>query len=63
MSTQPTKFSIEELQARRQAESKAEDGQREEEDRLFEEEVRSRVLKSSSWNQKKPKPNWTRTGS
>jgi hypothetical protein len=40
MSTQPTKLSIEELQARRQAEQEAEDHRQEEKDRLFEEEVR-----------------------
>jgi hypothetical protein len=38
MSTQLTKLSIEELQARRQVEREAEDRRREEEDRLFEEE-------------------------
>jgi hypothetical protein len=40
MSTQPTRLSIKELRARRQAEREAEDPRREEEDRLFEEEVR-----------------------
>jgi hypothetical protein len=40
MSAQPTKLTIEELQAQCQAEREAEDRRREEEDRLFEEEIR-----------------------
>jgi hypothetical protein len=40
MSTQPTKLTIKELRAQRQAEHEAEDCRWEEEDRLFEEEIR-----------------------
>jgi hypothetical protein len=40
MSAQPTKLTIEELRAQRQAEREAEDRRREEEDRLFEEKIR-----------------------
>jgi hypothetical protein len=40
MSAQPSKLSIEELQAQRQAEREAKDCRRQEEDRLFEEEIR-----------------------
>jgi hypothetical protein len=48
MSTQPTKLSIKELRARWQAERKAEDCRREEEDRIFEEEVR-RLAEEENW--------------
>jgi hypothetical protein len=40
MSAQPSKLSIEELQAQRQVEREAKDCRRQEEDRLFEEEIR-----------------------
>jgi TolA-binding protein len=49
MSAQPTKFTIKELQARRQVEHEAEDRWREEEDRIFEEEVKRLAEEEEIW--------------